>query len=76
MVLGVRQQTFKYNTSAINKWTAFASLESYKLNNELYFEYGKANLETFTLLANYTQGFNVKGVYNQLKLGYHRTNPN
>jgi len=76
VVLGVRQQTFKYNTSAINKWTAFASLKSRYYKNELYFEYGKADLETYTLLANYTQGFNVKGVYNQLKLGYHRTNPN
>lgn len=75
MVLGARQQTFKYNTSAINKWTALASLESYKLNNELYFEYGKAELETYTLLANYTQRFNIKGVSNKIKLAYHRTNP-
>ena len=76
VVLGVRQQTFKYNTSAINKWTAIASLESYKLNNELYFEYGKAELETYTLLTNYTQRFNIKGVSNKIKLAYHRTNPN
>ena len=73
--LGIRQQSFKPNTSSIHKWTAFASLASYKLKNELYIEYGKAELETYTLLANYTQGFYVKGIYNKLNLAYHRTNP-
>jgi len=74
--LGLRQQSFKSNTSSVNKWTAFASLESYKLKNELYVEYGKAEWETYTLLVDYTQGFDVKGIYNKLKFAYHRTNPN
>ena len=74
--VGLKQQSFKYNATSINKWTAFATLESYRLKNSLYFEYGKAEWESHTLLVDYTQGFNIKGVYNELKFGYHRTNPN
>ncbi len=74
--IGVRQQSFKSNISSVNKWTAFASFESYKFKNDLYIEYGKAELETFTLLASYTQGINLKGISNKIKLAYHRTNPN
>ena len=73
--LGVKQQSFKPNASSIHKWTAFGSLESHKLKNQLYVEYGKAELETNTLLINYTQGFYVKGINNKLNLAYHKTNP-
>ena len=73
--LGVKQQSFKYNTSSVNKWTAFASLESYKFKNELYLEYGKAEWESHTLLVYYTQRFNIKGLTNNIKLAYHKTNP-
>ena len=75
-VVGIKQQSFKYNATSINKWTAFGSLESYRLKNSLYFEYGKAECESHTLVVDYTQGFNIKGVYNKLKFGYHRANPN
>jgi len=69
-VLGIRQQTFKYNASATHKWAAFASLKSEFFKNEMYFEIGKAEQEAYTLLANYTQKLNFGRFNNQIKIAY------
>ena len=74
-VLGIRQQTFKYNTSAIHKLTAFASLKSAFFKNEIYFEFGKELWDNYSLIANYTQQLNFGRFHNQVKVAYEATQP-
>lgn len=74
--LGIRQQTFKSQSSSIPKWTGFVSIESWKYKNKLYFELGKEQFNTHTLRGVYTQKLNFKGITNNIKIAYDRKLPN
>ena len=76
LLLGVKHQSFKSYVVETQKLSAFTSVKSDALKNELYFEFGKEERNTHTLKTYFKQKFSLKKILNEVQLSYTRNLPN